>query len=146
MFVDFVTVVWLIVFVFGFVFSEYSEVAGNINLFLLPVFVADLYVGYRRSGSFKYFVRRKWLDILMVIPYFRIFRILRVMRAIRAVRAARAVRASRSVRGALKAAGKGMSSSSKALAGYFSTIFSHFQKWYKAYKKLLRIARRLLRK
>lgn len=143
MFVDFVTVVWLIVFVFGFVFPEYSEVAGNINLFLLPVFVADLYVGYRRSGSFKYFIRRKWLDILMVVPYFRIFRILRVMRA---VRAARAVRASRSVRGALKAAGKGIGSSGKALAGYFSTIFSYFQKWYKAYKKLLRIARRLLRK
>ena len=52
--VDAATVVWLSAFTVGIMYEKYSSVTDMINLSLLPVFVADLYVGYRRmaiSGS-----------------------------------------------------------------------------------------------
>ncbi len=51
---------------------------------------------YHRAGERPArFLRTHWLDVLLIIPYFRIFRILRVGRALRAVRLLRAGRGAR---------------------------------------------------
>ncbi len=83
-FVDFVTVIWLVVFVVGFVAP--SLIPSNTQLILLVVFVADLGVKFRRDPEPRTFLRRRWFDILMVIPYFRIFRILKIVRLLRIFR------------------------------------------------------------
>ena len=63
------------------------------NIVILSVFVADVWVSYRKVRSLKLFVKKHWLDILMVIPYFRVFRIARILRLARFVRIARAAKA-----------------------------------------------------
>ena len=83
-FVDFVTVIWLGVFVVGFVAP--ALIPSNIQLVLLAVFVGDLVVKFRRDPDPRTFLRRRWFDILMVIPYFRIFRILKIVRVLRLLR------------------------------------------------------------
>ena len=87
LFVDIATVVWLLLFVLMLLPGEQFEGLGvrTVSLALLAVFVADLGVTYHRSGERPtHFLRTHWLDVLLVIPYFRIFRILRVGRALRA--------------------------------------------------------------
>ena len=91
--VDFVTVIWLIIFVTGFI--EPALIPANVSLVLLGVFVADLGVKYRRAPNLRVFLRTRWTDILMVIPYFRIFRILKFVRLLRLVKAAKIGKAGR---------------------------------------------------
>ena len=98
LFVDIGTVVWLLLFVLMLMPSEQFEGLGvrTVSLTLLAVFVADLGVTYHRAGERPArFLRTHWLDVLLVIPYFRVFRILRVGRALRAVRLLRAGRGAR---------------------------------------------------
>jgi len=91
--VDLVTVVWLGFFVVGLV--DPGELVTNVQLGLLGVFVADLVVKYRRVGNLKLFFHNHWLDILMVIPYFRIFRILRLLRLLRVLKAGKLAKVGR---------------------------------------------------
>ncbi len=92
-FVDFVTVIWLGVFVVGFVAP--ALIPSNIQLVLLAVFVGDLVVKFRRDPDPRTFLRRRWFDILMVIPYFRILRILKFVRVLRLLKTLRIAKAGR---------------------------------------------------
>ena len=89
-FVDFITVVWLTVFFVGI--ANPGLTPDYLELGLLSVFVLDLVVKYRREPNIKTFVRKRWVDILMVIPYFRIFRMLKLFRLIRVLKAAKVFR------------------------------------------------------
>ena len=91
--VDAATVVWLSAFTVGMMYEKYSGVTDTINLSLLPVFVADLYVGYRRMGNFRKFLRERWLDVLAVIPFLMVIRAARILRLARARRVEKALKA-----------------------------------------------------
>ena len=83
-FVDFVTIVWLTLFIMGLTnTTDIPDLAVNL---MLVVFVADLVVKYRREPDLRTFLRRRWIDILLVIPWFRPFRILRFVRVLRLLR------------------------------------------------------------
>lgn len=92
-FVDVVTVIWLTLFFTGI--AKPDLIPKGFEFGLLSVFIADLLVKYRREPNFRNFIRRRWVDILMVIPYFRIFRVLRLIRLIRILRVARITRVRR---------------------------------------------------
>ncbi len=123
-FVDLVTVVWLFFFILGFVEPSLEELCGNINLGLLPIFVLDLVVRYRRVGNLKLFLRHHWFDIIIVIPYFRFLRVLRILRAARVARTVKAAKAVKTMKLEVK---------------YLASI----EKWVKAVKKAKRILKRL---
>ena len=86
-FVDGATIGWLVIFVIGLTASTLLHY--NIQLILLGVFIVDLGVKYRREPNLRTFLRTRWTDILMVIPYFRIFRILKLVRLLRILKTAR---------------------------------------------------------
>jgi voltage-gated potassium channel len=102
-FVDVVTINWLVVFAVG-VFTSNEVTADRcefITLLLLPVFVIDLFVLLKRADNFRSFIKQHWFDILIVIPYFRVFRLLkfaRVLRALRLIKLARFLGITRAVR------------------------------------------------
>ena len=86
-FIDLVTIVWLGLFIIGFVNA--TLIPANIALMLIAVFVLDLVVKYRRVSNLRTFLRRHWTYVLMVIPYFRILRVLRFGRLLRVLRSLR---------------------------------------------------------
>ena len=92
-FVDFVTLVWLVIFVIGLTAS--TLVPANLQLLPLGVYVVDLGVKYRREPNLRTFLRRRCTDILMVIPYFRIFRIFKLVRLLRILKTARIAKTGR---------------------------------------------------
>ena len=86
--VDAVTVVWLSAFITGW-FSSSALVQSRctlVTLWLLPVFVCDLIVLFRKEDDFKTFIRKRWFDVLLVIPYFRVFRIFRMARVLKVLK------------------------------------------------------------
>jgi hypothetical protein len=93
-FIDLVTLVWFVVFVL-----ELAGVAGGwtgpVSFVIAGVYVADLVVIARRSCGVRDFLRRAWLDLLLLVPFFRIFRAGRVVRFFRVKKLARAVRKKR---------------------------------------------------
>ncbi len=92
-FVDLVTIIWLVIFVLSFFTSPSTEdTLRTINIAILSVFVIDLGVLYWKIRSPSIFIKKHWLDILMVIPYFRIFRIARILRLVRFVRIAKSIK------------------------------------------------------
>lgn len=131
-FVDAVTVVWLGVFILGFVSVEYGDACDLINLLLLPVFIVDLFVIYRRVGDVKVLLRKHWLDILMVIPYLRVIRAVRIIRVVRLARVAKTTRAVKAVE-ATKTAKASKIAEDQAIA--------KTQKLIKAYRKFRRVVR-----
>ena len=80
--VDITTIVWISIFLLGFFMKDarINQICNQFIFFLLPVFILDLYYLYKETGKIRKFFREKWLDILLVIPYFRIFRIFRILR------------------------------------------------------------------
>lgn len=86
LFVDLVTIVWLALFILGL--TNQTNAPDILLQVMLVVFVADLWVKYRREGSLKRFVRYRWIDILLVIPWFRAFRFLKFIRLLRLFRVA----------------------------------------------------------
>ena len=90
-FVDVVTFIWLGVFVSDIAMSL-GDASGVVLLSLLPIYVADLGVQYRRVGNLRGFLRKHWLTILMTIPYLRVLRLLRLARLLRTLRLFRIVR------------------------------------------------------
>lgn len=94
--VDIATLVWLGVFVAGFlVKGRAAEVCNYVNIALLGVFVADLGVIYKTSENWRRFLKQHWLDILMVIPYLRVFRIFRIFKLARFLRIAKVAKTRR---------------------------------------------------
>ena len=92
-FVDFVTIIWLVIFILSFFTSPSTEeTLRTINIAILSVFVIDLGVLYWKIRSPSIFIKKHWIDILMVIPYFRIFRIARILRLVRFVRIAKSIK------------------------------------------------------
>ena len=92
-FVDLVTVIWL-----GMFFTDIASpglIPTSLQIGLLSVFVGDLVVKARAAPDLRTFLRTRWTDILMVIPYFRVFRILRLTRLLRLLRAPRLARVGR---------------------------------------------------
>ena len=83
-FVDIATVVWLALFVLGY--TNQLAAPDLILQTMLVIFVADLVVKYRREGNLKSFFRHRWIDILLVIPWFRAFRFLKFIRMLRLLR------------------------------------------------------------
>lgn len=91
--VDLVTVIWL-----GMFFANIASpglIPASLEIGLLSVFVADLVVKARTAPNLRTFVRTRWTDILMVVPYFRVLRILRLTRLLRLLRATRVARVGR---------------------------------------------------
>ena len=103
-FVDLITVIWLIAFFVGLLNRETSitRYCNIINLAILPIFLTDLFFIYRETSSLKVFLKTKWLDILLVIPYFRIFRLLRFARVIRFLKVIRFAKVSRGTKAVKK--------------------------------------------
>ena len=91
-------------------------------------------VAYRRVGNLRLFVRKKWFDIIVAIPYFRILRLFRFLRILRVSRTVKAVKTVRVV-------GK----STKTQVS-LPTLLPHIQKTIKAFKKTKRIIRKIKRK
>ena len=89
-FVDLVTVLWLVIFSANI--YQPGLIPVSIELGLLSVFIADLVIKARAEPNLSTFLRKRWTDILMVIPYFRIFRVLRFTRLLRICRTARITR------------------------------------------------------
>ena len=99
--VNMVTIVWIVLFAVGFVAFD-ADLIGMEPLIHMPqsmelgwdvanwliwgVFVADVYGKYRQSENLRSFVRCNWLDLLFLIPFFRILLLLRVIRLLRLVR------------------------------------------------------------
>lgn len=85
--VDASTIIWLVAFLCGlFTTGKINIYCGYIALILLPVFICDLVIIFRQEADFKTFIKKRWFDILLVIPYFRIFRILRLARVLKIMR------------------------------------------------------------
>ncbi len=84
-FVDVITAVWLVLFVCGTINKDEDirEHCALAILCLLPVFILDLILLCKNEENFKTFIKKKWFDVLLVIPYFRIFRICRLMRFVK---------------------------------------------------------------
>ena len=98
--VDASTVLWLVAFVSSLVVESESikDLCGLVALLLLPVFICDLVLIYRQEESFKSFIKKRWFDVLLVIPYFRIFRVLRLARLLKFMKITKLKRALRVVR------------------------------------------------
>lgn len=95
-FVDLVAVAWLLLFILGYAAPGLKEVTDPALTGLTTVFVLDLIHVYEEVGSLTALVRRRWLDIVLLIPFFRLLRVFRVARVARAAGALRAVKATRS--------------------------------------------------
>lgn len=50
------------------------------------IFAIDVYLKYRASENWKYFLRHHWFDILLLIPFFRILRLLRLLRLVKTLK------------------------------------------------------------
>ena len=77
-FVDLSTVVWLVVFALLLLPDGRFDtpLVGTLSLALLAVFVADLGVIYYSAKQRPVaFLKGHWVDVLLVIPYFRISRL-----------------------------------------------------------------------
>ena len=92
-FIDLATVIWLGIFVAELVSSPPTP--ANTQWVLLSVFVADLGVKFQREPIKRTFLRRRWFDILMVIPVFRILRVLKFVRLLRLLKTVRIAKAGR---------------------------------------------------
>jgi hypothetical protein len=104
LFVDVVTAVWLIIFGLSFI-PEYESVCSILLLVLIPFFIADLAIRYSRVSNLKIFVRKHWIDIIVVIPYLRILRVARIVKATKAVKAIKTAKAVKTT-SSIKVAGK----------------------------------------
>ena len=83
-FVDIATAVWFALFVLRY--TNRLAFPDLILQTMLAIFVADLVVKYRREGNLKSFLRHRWIDILLVMPWFRVFRLLKFIRMLRLLR------------------------------------------------------------
>lgn len=102
--VDAATIAWLAVFVIGFLAFD-ADLVGLEPLVAIPghvepvwdainwaiwgVFAVDVFYKYRQSENAKAFLKNHWIDLVLLVPFFRIlllFRIARLLRLIRVLR------------------------------------------------------------
>ncbi len=105
-FVDAVSLIWLGAFTTSLV-TYYTEivtvspsvlfVTDAITLFTLPVFVVDLTLKYRGADHSKAFFRNHWMDILLIVPYFRVLRALSLVKMLNFLRLSRILRTWRAI-------------------------------------------------
>lgn len=98
---DLVTLFWLLLFCLVLAGCA-PWWAGHGLLAVGLVFGAELCVVFFRSSSWAAFLRAAWLDILFLIPFFRVFRALRAARVFRAARRFRGLRRAASRSGRLR--------------------------------------------
>ncbi len=93
-FVDVISVIWVIAFIISLLASDMGFLIINSNLiflldtvtlFLLPIFFFDLIIKYYLTGHSRTFLKKHWMSILLVIPYFRVLKMLSFIRFIRIV-------------------------------------------------------------
>ena len=79
-FIPCLLVLLIIVIVIDFFYHEIAEKykfeIGLIDGFIVVVFVLDLFFKFRRSVSIPNFLKRYWLEILAVFPFYLIFRVI----------------------------------------------------------------------
>ncbi|MFQ6134927.1 MAG: hypothetical protein ACE5KU_03820, partial [Nitrososphaerales archaeon] len=102
LFVDAVSLIWLAAFTTSLL-AYYTEfitvspailyVTDAITLFTLPVFIADLALKYYRRDHSKAFFKKHWVDIISVVPYFRVLRVFSMVKILGLVRLGRIPRA-----------------------------------------------------
>lgn len=118
LFVDAMSLVWIVAFSTSLLAYDARlitmdpailYVTDAITIFAMPVFIADLMLKYHRSEHSKVFFKKHWLDILFVVPYFRMLRALSMVRIVGLVRLGKlprslgiVVKAARAVSRALK--------------------------------------------
>lgn len=77
-------VIWMILLLFAVLYVEiaHSDLAEKYNVWItvadsiiVSVFVVDLVFKYIRAKSIPDFLKRNWLDIIAVFPFFFIFRL-----------------------------------------------------------------------
>ncbi|MBA2881822.1 hypothetical protein HNR65_002153 [Desulfosalsimonas propionicica] len=98
-FVDITTLIWFVVFIIPLVSDgRGAGWVGPVMAVIGGIYVIELVVIFRRSAGFWDFLRQAWLDLLLLIPFFRIFRVGRIARLFRLRRLARFVRNHKSLR------------------------------------------------
>lgn len=55
---------------------EYEMYFLYLDIFVISIFVGDLSFKFKRAANWKGFLRREWLEILAIIPFFWIFRLI----------------------------------------------------------------------
>lgn len=98
LFVDAVSLIWLAAFTISLT-AYYTElitvsptvlyVTDAVTLSTLPVFIADLTLKYHRSDHSKAFFKKHWMDIILIVPYFRVLRALSLVKLMRLIRLSR---------------------------------------------------------
>ena len=92
-FVDITTAMWLVVFIVSLVSDGWGAGwVGPVTMVIGGIYIIELAVIFRRSAGLLDFLRKAWLDLLLLIPFFRIFRVGRIARLFRIRRLARFVR------------------------------------------------------
>jgi len=76
------TIVTLILSMF-FDIRNYAYVISIIDYIVLIIFIADLFVLYRKAYGFTDFLKKDWLDIIAVIPFGTAMRLAKLVRFIR---------------------------------------------------------------
>jgi hypothetical protein len=73
--------VWVILFSVTF-FTE-SKIVEGLLLVVTVGYILELIFEYKRSESLRSFLRSHWMDILMVIPFFRLVKIGKTLKILR---------------------------------------------------------------
>jgi len=81
--VDIVTLLWVVSFVVSFAGGTIGRIADVVCIAAGFVFVCELAAAYRRSGSFREFVRENLFELVMLVPVFRGLRLLRLSRRLK---------------------------------------------------------------
>lgn len=66
---------------FSWFANRYHYWFDAFDIFVVSVFMLDLFFKYQRVKNIKNFVREYWIDIIAVLPFFLVFRILEIFRA-----------------------------------------------------------------
>jgi len=101
LFVDLVSVVWCGSFIFSIIdiFNnliilnvELLYLADIVMMWALPIFIIDLVIKYFRYDKSIFFIKKHWIDILYVIPYFRVLRFLRIFKVLGLIRVSKVLK------------------------------------------------------
>lgn len=66
--------------------ADYQTYLDSADVIITIIFVIDLLILFRKSVTFKSFIRRNWIDIIAVIPLGSVFRLAKVVRAVRIIK------------------------------------------------------------
>ena len=75
------TVTWVIVFIVSFYINH--KIVEILLVLISLIFVIELIIIFSQRKSLKDFFIKNWLDIILLIPIFRIFKVLRLTKALK---------------------------------------------------------------